>query len=172
MRNAYDMRSLLFQLEDSHIEYLESRLGFRFNIPELQPWQLDEYEEYEAIFTDSSGQFDAFVRRCIGTMSELEEHQNSGGTLLIGYPDGTYRELRIDSRHDGQVLPRITGGLARFGSRFRTRPSRKAGPVVEEIAESPSSTTRPRPPTTGRDRPRRRPEKPASEEGPASTERS
>lgn len=74
----------------------------------------------EAGILDPAGGLDQFVQRCIGTVLELEEHQERGGAVLLAYPDGTYREMHIDSSRHGGPLPTATSPLS-AGLRRRIR---------------------------------------------------
>ena len=46
---------------------------------------------------------DAFVQRSLGTMLELERHQQQGGAIVLAYPDGSYRQVDINANADGKT---------------------------------------------------------------------
>jgi hypothetical protein len=111
--------TMLLHIPQHHLEYIRSRFEFESPLAVLR--KPDGQEETLDAYMDSSHEFDRFVRRCIGTMDELEELQRSGGVVLVGYPDGSYREITIDATHDGQTLPRVGGATTRGNPRATQR---------------------------------------------------
>jgi hypothetical protein len=119
------MPRLLYHVDDAHLQYLNARFEFLRQVgvpPAEETTVVIRERDEEATYADRSGQLDAFTQQSIGTMFEPEAHQNSGGVVVLGYPDGTYREIRIDMTRDGYSMPRIGSALSRrrrFGLRFR-----------------------------------------------------
>lgn len=73
----------------------------------LQP--LGDLWELESSRTDDLGVVDGpigdIVQRCIGTVTALGDHQAEGGTVILGYPDGSFRPITINLLTDGQIVP-------------------------------------------------------------------
>ena len=108
IRNALAMPSILVRLERPHME----ELFRRFRTLEPAPMvprpaggaAAPMAEPDDDVYFDPSEDLDHFVRRCIGTVTELEDFQQHGGTVLLAYPDGSMRVVSIDLRRDGMSL--------------------------------------------------------------------
>ena len=61
-------------------------------------------DDDDDVYFDPREALDRFVHRCIGTVTELEDLQQHGGAVLLAYPDGSMRVIRIDTTHDGMSL--------------------------------------------------------------------
>lgn len=57
---------------------------------------------------------DAFVRRCLGTVLDLEQLQTDKGALVVVYPDGSYRQVTINTEADGSHLPKVIERVGTF----------------------------------------------------------
>ena len=104
------MPSILVRLEVPHLDELSrrfrglSRSGYTYEAERgfnpLSPVASPQDE----IYVDPSRSADLFVHRCIGTATELEDHQQHGGGVLLAYPDGSMRAIGIDLARDGMSL--------------------------------------------------------------------
>ncbi len=57
------------------------------------------------VVSDPTGALDGIIIRSVGTVLALAEHQQRGGTVLLGFADGSLREVEIDVHRDGISLP-------------------------------------------------------------------
>jgi hypothetical protein len=101
--------SILVQLEPPHMEELIRRFGTlqRTFVPRAAGGAAAPVAALVAdddVYFDPSQQLDHWVHRCIGTVTELEDFEQHGGAVLLAYPDGSMRVIRIGSRLDGMSL--------------------------------------------------------------------
>jgi hypothetical protein len=106
-------------MEAAHVSELAGRFPDAFLADMRPPWAADTTED---TMVDPTGQLDGFVLRCMGTVIELEDHQNAGGRILLEFEDGTLRELTINTSRDGVRAPhRLRAILPRRATRGRAR---------------------------------------------------
>jgi hypothetical protein len=102
------MPSILVRLEEPHLQELRQRFGPLPKAPVLggavPPAPAYPSPDEEDVYFDPSQSLDRFVHRCIGTVTELENHRRTGGAVLLAYPDGSLRAVTIDASHDGMSL--------------------------------------------------------------------
>jgi hypothetical protein len=123
------MPSLIIRLRSDHLEELQAHWPTSV-APSRRSANAGEVAapDDEDTFFDPSGRLDQFVLRCIGTVTELEHHQDEGGHILLEYDDGSLRELQIDTRQDGQRLPPRSRAQSRQRIVDRLRRQRAKGP--------------------------------------------
>jgi len=112
------MPAAFVKMEAAHVSELAGRFPQAF-LAGIRSPLMDTAEE---TMVDPTGQLDGFVLRCMGTVIELEDHQNAGGRILLEFEDGTLRELTINTSRDGvPVSHRLRTILPRRTARGRTR---------------------------------------------------
>ena len=105
------MPSLIVRLGEAHMDELRARfsvatLVYLDQLPLPPNVGVVEGLAAEPSCIDQAGRIDAFVRRCIGTVVELEAHRAQGGAIFMQHRDGSVRELVVDATQDGvKVFP-------------------------------------------------------------------
>lgn len=95
------MPRFALRLNDEQYEQLTSREEAP---PETLPY-FDFNDPAGPVYLDPTGDLDRVILRSLGTAMALEAHQLRGGSVLLGYPDGSLRELRVDLSRDGVDVP-------------------------------------------------------------------
>jgi hypothetical protein len=115
------MPSILVRLELPHMQELFRRFGPLERIEEQLPTEVVPDGD---VFFDPGQYLDRWVHRCIGTTTELEDLEQRGGAVLLAYPDGSMRAIRIDTSRDGMSLSERSlepPPILQSGSRRRRR---------------------------------------------------
>lgn len=99
------MANMIIEVDARHIAELLERFPRVRAFP--PPGEVQSLVEITIDDQQSDSGLSQFVRRCIGTTLRFEDHQRAGGIVYLGYPDGSLRELVVDTQAEESVeLPR------------------------------------------------------------------